>query len=877
MNAAWVRMNTTSLAPRCFFTGSWAAQGVNCYPILATKGEHMLAERWHEIERLYHLASERRPEERPAFLVSATDDEELRREVESLLANDESAADFLESHSPESAETEVPGSIPAGTRIGPYEIVEFLRAGGMGEVYKAHDTRLDRIVAIKFLPNAFASDTTALDRFQREARAASALNRPRICTIHDVGDYKGRPYFVMEFLEGQSLRDRIQGKPLPVPELLEIGVQIADALQAAHAKGIVHRDIKPANIFVTDTGQIKILDFGLAKLEVEPCGATRRISNASPDATGNTVTLPGSVMGTLAYLSPEQASGEEVDARTDIFSCGVVLYQMATGQPPFLGQTSDELIGAIQHKTPSKPSMSNPAVPGSLDRIILKALGKDRQARYQSAADLLGDLAALQKTVLSAPRTRRWVLASTGAAAAALAGGAFLARLGIFNGQHKVMVAILPLEDSNADPAQSYFATGLHVEMTNVLRRLYPSSLRVIDSETMSRYKGTNKVVGQIGSELKADYVVKGQVQREGDRVRLTAQLIRAKDQSQVWSDHFDGDMHQMMAFQMDVAHAVAQGIGQNLQPNPDVQTALARPLDPQAYEAYLRGDFEKSIALDPFYAPAYVAQAGKRYLGALFGFRPPQVFALVLELSSKAIELDPTLAGAYAVRALGELHAQFKWREAEADFRKAIKLDPGDAGVHHGFAHFLLWADRGRESAEECGIALQYDPYDPDLIACRGWHELWAGNYDSAIEWSRRALGFGPHGLASLVMGWTYEQKGMFEESISALQKAFPSTPRTASVAHALALSGKRDAAQDILSQLLEDAKKKYVSAYDFGVIYTGLGDNNRALEWFDKAYQEHSGFMVYAYLDPRLKPLRHESRFQDLLHRVGWTNQRT
>jgi serine/threonine-protein kinase len=836
----------------------------------------MLTERWQEIESLYHSACERRPEERRSFLESATDDEELRREVESLLANEASAADFLETHSPESAETELPGCIPADTEIGPYRILEFLRAGGMGEVYKAHDSRLDRTVAIKFLPSAFASDAMALDRFRREARAASALNHPRICTIYDVGDYLGRPYFVMEYLEGQSLRDRVQGKAVPLCELLDIGVQIVDALQAAHAKGIVHRDIKPANIFVTDAGQIKILDFGLAKLGAEPQRATLGISEANPDASGNTVTRPGSVMGTLAYLSPEQARGEEVDARTDIFSFGVVLYQLAAGQPPFRGETSKDLIDAILHKTPAKPSTINPAMPGGLDRIVLKALEKDRGARYQSAADLLGDLTALQKTVLAAPRTRRWVLVSSGAAAAALAGGAYLSRLSIFSRRRKTMVAVLPLEDSNTDPKESYFATGLHGEMIAVLGRLYPDGLGVIASDTMSRYKGTNKPIGQIGAELKADYVVKGQIQRNGDRVRLAAQLIRSKDQAQVWTDSFDGDLRQVMAVQMNVAHAVAQGIERNLRPNPDVETVLGRPLDPQAYEAYLRGDFEKAISLDPYYAPAYLAQSDKLYVEGLFGYRPPAAFEQVLELASKAIELDPTLAGAYANRAMGKLHSQFKWREAEADFRYAIKLDPGNADVHHGYAHFLLCSNRPRESADECRVALEHDPYDPDLIACRGWHELWAGNYDSAIEWSRRALSFGENGMAYLVMGWTYEQKGMYQESISGLEKAFPSTPRTASVAHALAISGKKDAAKDILTQLLEDAKKKYVSAYDFGVIYTGLGDNSRALEWFDKAYQERSGFMIYSYLDPRLKSLRHEPRFQDLLHRVGWTNQR-
>ena len=381
----------------------------------------------------------------------------------------------------------------------------------MGEVYKARDTRLDRPVAIKFLPQAFADDHNALDRFQREARAASALNHPRICTVHDLGEHHRRPYFVMEFLEGQSLKDRIAGQPVPVTELLELAVQIADALQAAHAKAIVHRDIKPANIFVTTGGQIKILDFGLAKLATEPHREAAKVSGIDETVTGITLTRPGSVMGTLAYLSPEQARGEEVNPLTDIFSFGVVLYQMATGRPAFRGETSGELIGAILHKTPLKPSTLNPALPSSLERIIFKALEKEQAARYQSASDVRADLEAVQSAALAAPRTRRWLLASAGAAAAALAGGAFLTRLPQFMQRRKTMVAVLPLEDADPDPKESYFASGLHGEMIAILGRLYPDGLAVIAQTSMNRYKGTNKPIGQIGSELKADYVVKGE------------------------------------------------------------------------------------------------------------------------------------------------------------------------------------------------------------------------------------------------------------------------------------------------------------------------------------------------------------------------------
>lgn len=836
----------------------------------------MLAERWKEVERLYLSARELTPAERPSYLESATDDEELRREVESLLANDELAAGFLESDEPEADGRAQDASVPAGEKIGPYVILEFLKAGGMGEVYKARDTRLDRVVAIKFLPRAVATDPAALDRFQREARAASALNHPRICTIHDVGDFRGRPYFVMELLEGQSLRDRIAGKSVSVAEILDLAVQVADALQAAHAKGIVHRDIKPANLFVTAGGQVKILDFGLAKLGREPHYPAANISETDKTVTGITLTRPGSVMGTLAYLSPEQARGEEVDCRSDIFSFGVVLYQLATGQPAFRGETSAELIGAILYQVPAKPSAINRAVPGALDRIILKALEKDRIVRYQTAGELMSDLESLQSAALHRVHTRRWMLASSAAAAAALAGGVFLPRLPIFN-LRRIMLAVLPLVDPNPDPKQGPFVNVLHNQIIGMLTRLYPEGLGVIASSSVTRYTGQQRSIEQVSADLKVDYVLDGEVRRKGTDVNISARLVRAKDRVELWKQSFQKDLSHILALQAEVADAVVQGIGRRLRPNARVQTTLARPLNPEAFDAYLRGNYARAVQLDPYWAQAYVGLANQGYFLALFGFTPPQpTFNQMLDAATKAVELDETQADAHVALAMARLHTQWKWKEAEAGFRHATQLEPNNPGVRHGFAHFLLFAGRGNESAEQCNLAQELDPFDAGLLGCRAWHDFYAGEYDSAIEYARRALTFDPKQFfAPLVMGWTYEQKGMYQEAIASFQQMGPGTLRNASVGHALALSGRTQAAGDLLSQILEDSKKKYVSPYNIAVVYAGLGDTANALAWLDKAFGEHSGLMVYVYLDPRLKPLRGNARFQSILRGMGFRKQ--
>lgn len=836
----------------------------------------MLAERWKEVERLYLSARERTPAERPSYLESATDDEELRREVESLLNNEELAATFLETEDSEANGRTLEASVPPGEEIGPYVILEFLKAGGMGEVYKARDARLDRVVAIKFLPHAFATDPAALDRFQREARATSALNHPRICTIHDVGDYQGRPYFVMEFLEGQSLRDRIASKPVPIVEVVDLAVQIADALEAAHAKGIVHRDIKPANIFVTAGGQVKILDFGLAKLGREPHYASTNISETDKTITGVTLTRPGSVMGTLAYLSPEQARGEDVDCRTDIFSFGVVLYQLATGQPPFRGETSAELIGAILHKVPAKPSAINSAVPGALERMILKALEKDRIVRYQTAAELSGDLAQWQQSTNR--RSRRWALAAAGAGVASLAGGAFLARRSVFPPERRIPIAVLPFDNIGGNPQDASLADGLHRDMISVLNRLYPDRLGVIASTSAKRYQGKTATIQQIARELKVDYIVEGGVRHDGAQAHISAQLIRVSDQKPLWNGTYDRDLGQVLAAQAEIAQAIARGIERGLQPDAGVSAALARPLDAAAHEAYLRGNYTKAVQIDPGYAAAFAALASQLYIPGLYGIAPPQVmFPRIMQAASRALELDKTLGSAHAFLALSQLHLQWKWAEPEDSFRRAVRLDPANADVRHAFSHFLLWTGRAGESAQECDRAVELDPFNSTLIACQGWHALYAGGYDQALAATLRALTFDENDFWALsVMGWAYEAKGMFQEALSAAQKSRFNIPmKTASIAHMFARSGNPGAAQKILEDLLATTKTKYVSAYDIAVVYAGLDNQGQAFDWLNKGYQEHSGFMVYMNSDPRLQPLRGDPRFQDLLHRMGFPNR--
>lgn len=841
----------------------------------------MVAERWRQIESLFHAAHEKTAEERARFLdETCSADLTLRREVESLLASEDLAAGFLESDGsgalPAPAARE---SVPPGERIGPYTVMELLGAGGMGQVYRAHDQRLDRHVAIKFLPRVMTDEPAARDRFEHEARAASALNHSNICTVHDVGEFQERPFIVMELLEGQSLKDRIARRPVPLAEFSAVTRQVCAALEAAHAKGIVHRDVKPANIFVTQGGQVKILDFGLAKRGEESVSVSGAKLRPAGSTRAPSLTATGTVMGTLAYMSPEQAVGEEVDARSDIFSLGVVLYEMATGQPPFRGKTPAGIMGSILTESPVKPSAVNAAIPAKLDRVILKTLEKEREVRYQSVAGLSADLEQWRRSEAGAAtvRTRRWMLTAAGAGAASLAGGAFFARRWLFSPDARIIVAVLPFENIGGNPQEAFLADGLHQDMISVLNRLYPDRLGVIARASVNRYKGTGATIQQIGRDLKVNYVVEGGVQRIGGQTHITARLIRVRDQTTLWKATYNRELGQIVAAQAEIAHAIAQRIGRGFEPDPQVSAALARPLSASAHEAYLRGDYAKAVELDPGYAAAFTGLANELYYPGLLGMRPArQAFTAMVDAASKALQLDPTQASAHASLALGKLHLQWSWSEAEEGFRRALRLDPADADVRHFFAHILLWTGRRDESARECRRALELDPFDPALISCLGFHYLLAGEPDKALEATRQALAFDPkHGWALMTLGWIYEQNGKFQEALSAFRKSWDLPLKRASIAHAFARSGNRSAAEKILGELLAESKRKYISPYDIAVIYAGLDDKERTFQWLNTAYEDHSGFLFFVNSDPRFRPLRREAPFQDLLRRMRFPNR--
>lgn len=858
----------------------------------------MKPERWAQVRKILDAALELSPEARAAYVakVCATD-AELHREVKSFLAaHDHAGSRFLEEP------TLLAVTLDPGTKLGAYEIIEMVGAGGMGKVYRARDTALGREVAIKILPSIFSRDADRLRRFEQEARAAAGLNHPNILSIHQFGTQEGAPYIVSEFLEGKTLRVCLQPGPLPVDRAMDYILQMVKGLGAAHQKGIVHRDLKPENLFVTSSGWLKILDFGLAKLR-HPGDF-----GEAPDAmTQGSSTVPGIILGTVGYTSPEQVRGQPVDHRSDIFALGAIFYEMLSGERAFRGNTPADTLSAILTHEPSPLAGTNPKIAPPLDRIIERCLKKDPNERFQSVEDVGFALKALSEAPASLrdsarsdahPRkmSRKWAISLGGLALLALFALLVAANVGGLRDRawetgHIQSLAVLPLTNLSGDSAQDYFADGMTEAMITELAQI--SGLRVISRTSVMQYKGGKKSLPEIARELHVDSVLEGSVLRSGEKVRITAQLIQAFPERHLWAKSYDSDLRDIMAVQSEVARSVAGEIRVKLTPSEAARLQKSRPVNPEAHDAYLRGRyfrrkgsleniekarqyFERALDKDPLYAPAYAALADYYSVLPFYtGVRRDEVLPKAKAAVARALELDDSLAEAHSSLAYIYTYYDWDWARGDQEFQRALQLNPNDAAIRHRYSRYLSSLGRIDEALREIKHEQELDPLSQVARANVGMIYYFGRQYDSAIQPLNDVLKEDPKfDTAYWGLGLIYEQKGMPAEAVAQMEKAAALSPdpnTMASLAHAYAIAGQKEKAHKILEDLEGQAKKEDISGYQFAVIYAGLGEQDKALAELEKAFKERSTLLGYIRMDPRFDPIRSDTRFVDIQRRIG------
>ena len=903
-------------------------------------------ERWRKVDEVFQAAIDCDPSERAAFLDQACKgDSALRGEVEAMIAADQQAGSFIQSPA-----LEIDSDLIAdrmhnsiiGRSIGPYKIISLLGSGGMAEVYLASDTRLGRRVALKLLPPSFTQDREKLRRFRQEARAASALNYPNIITIFEIGQVGSIHFIATEYIEGQTFRQRMASPDMTLRHGLDVVIQVGNALAAAHATGIVHRDIKPENVMIRPDGYVKVLDFGLAKLTEADSQASQK-----SQATLQVDTEPGIVMGTVSYMSPEQAQGLPVDARTDIFSLGVIIYEMVTGHTPFQGETVWEVIAALLNTEPNPLKTFLPDDAALMQQIVSKALAKEREQRYQKIEELVADLedvkekqglgtrrmrsdsvnsrkranatvsvreetvsignnpaqpagkhAAGRKTeyiISSLERYKRGVFV---ALSISLLLVAFVAYLFFKDRGHPVggnrftdSIAVLPFADAGSDPEIEYLSEGIMESLTNSLSQL--PSLRVVPRSTVSRYKGKQIEPYEVGRKLGARVVLKVGVVPRGDALNIQAELVEVSQIAQLWGRQYDCTLGDLQSVQDVIAKEVSKRLQLKDKSESGQHLARRHTAQPEAYRSYLKGlylsnkftpeghraagqHFTEAISLDPNYALPYAGLAKVYAEISSHGLPPSKAMPRAKDAVLSALALDESLAEAHHSLALVRWWGDWDFAAAEREFKRAIELNPNRTAAYNDYSNFLVRGGRVEEAVEVAKRALEIDSLSLESNRYLAMVFYYSHKYDRAIEQARLTLDLDPeYDRARFILGLAYVEKGMLTEAITELEKVekLPPNQKPGALGYANAIAGRTVEAREILADLKERFKRQYTSPYEIARIYVGLDNKEEAFKWLEKAFEERSDRLTRLKVDPTFDKLRSDSRFTDLLHRVGLT----
>ncbi|UCG62335.1 MAG: protein kinase [Candidatus Zixiibacteriota bacterium] len=734
------------------------------------------------------------------------------------------------------------------TMVGHYRIVEKIGAGGMGEVYLAQDTKLERSVALKFLSTFLCADDDCRKRFTREAQAAAKLSHPNIITIHEVSEYQGRPFFAMEHVEGRSLKEHASGKDITIDQILELAIQICEGVRAAHDKGIIHRDIKPSNVLIDSHGRARIVDFGLAAV-----------------AGANQLTKTGSTMGTVGYMSPEQVTGADVDQRSDLFSLGVLLYELVTQRNPFRRDTEAATLRAVSDETPEPLARFKSDVPDGLQTIIEKSLEKNVETRYQTAAGIISDLKRLKREIAQATPTTAGLPS----------------------------IAVLPFANLSADPEQEYFCDGMAEEIINALTHV--EGLRVVARTSCFAFKGKTVDIREVGRQLNVSAVLEGSVRKAGNRLRITAQLVNVADGYHLWSERYDRDSEDIFAIQDEISLAIVNNLKVKLLKEDEAALTKRHTADPEAHKLYLKGryfwsrrtreSFEKAIEyfkiateIDPNYAQAYAGMAASyNDLPNYSSIPPAEAYPLAKEAAMKALELDPDLAEGHTALGLILRDYEWDWEGAEKAFKRAIELNPAYETAHQWYAHLLGYLGRADEAVAEMSKSYELDPLSLAVNRNFGFLYYLLHRFDDALTMLHRAAELDPtFSYTYFIMGMAYLRKEQFDKAIETLQKERALTGGANPVVvvplgTAYARMGDRKKADEVLAGVEEIMKHEYISPFYLGQLYFALGKLDEGFELFEKAYNERDIYLRFLKAHPIEDEVRADPRYKALLKKMN------